>query len=166
LPVERTVAHDPSLLADAVAEALSGRHCVFAWLGYGNALFLGFGAAPIRPTTADGHQPIPPFELQTSMADWRIGSVSCDDDQEPAERAAVNLIGRPVVSWRLRNARALFVEFAGGRTLEVTPPEEPVPDLDEWWFCLPGSRFVGVSGTGQIIAGDSGYAADCGTRPL
>jgi hypothetical protein len=150
------------LLADAVAEALSGHHCVSAWLGHGNALFLGFGSGPTRPPTPDGRHPVPPFELQTSMADWRVGAVGGDDGREPAERAVTDLVGRPVASWRLVGARALTVEFAGGRTLEFTPPDESVPDLDEWWFCLPGSRFVGVSGTGQIIAGDSGYAADRG----
>ena len=149
--------HDLSLLADAVAEALSGHRCVSAWLGYGNALFLGFGSEVMAPFTFDGPHTQPPFELQTSMADWRVGAVGCEDELEPAERAVVELIGRPVVGWELRDGRALTVEFEGGRTLEVTPPEEAVPDLDEWWFCLPGSRYVGVSGTGQVVAGDSGY---------
>ena len=152
--------HNQSLLADAVAESLSGHRCVSAWLGYGNALFLGFGADPAHPRTPDGGQAVPPFELQTSMADWRVGAVSCDDARELAERAVEELIGRPVVGWQLEGGRALTVQFAGGRTLEVRPPEEPVLDLDEWWFCLPGSRFVGVRGTGEVVSGDSGYDAD------
>jgi hypothetical protein len=158
-----TVAHGPSLLADAVAEALSGHHCISAWLGYGSALFLGFGSGPILAPHPNGRHPVPSFELQTSGADWRVGAISCDDERKLADRAVAGLVGQPVASWRLVGARALTVKFADGQTLEVTPPDELVPDLDEWWFCLPGSRFVGVNGMGQIIAGDSGYAADRGT---
>jgi hypothetical protein len=91
-----------------------------------------------------------------------VGAIGNNDDRERAESAITDLIGRSVVGWQLNGARVLRVEFTGSRTLEVQPPEELVPDLDEWWFCLPGSRFVGVSGTGQIVAGDSGYAADRG----
>jgi hypothetical protein len=146
-----------SLLTDAVAEALSGHRCVSAWLGYGNALFLGFGPERLAPLTPDGQRSLPPFELQTSMADWRVGSVSCEDERESAERAIAELVDRPVTGWRLSNGRSLTIEFSGGRALQVGPPDEAVPDLDEWWFCLPGSRFVGVDGEGQIISGDSGY---------
>jgi hypothetical protein len=153
------VEHSPGLLTDAVAEALAGHRCVSAWLGYGNALFLGFGSEPIPPRDPEGRRTMPPYELQTSMAGWRVGgdaSADSDGERGPGERAVAALVGRPVVRWRLNDRRGVEIEFAGGWLLEVVPPAEVEPDwsdLDEWWFCLPGSRFVGVSSGGRVIAG-------------
>lgn len=150
--------HSTELLADAVAEALSGHRCVSAWLGYGNALFLGFGVQPVPPRDPEGHRTAPPYELQTSTAGWRVGGLvaaSSDGTREPAERAVAELIGRQVVCWRLNDRRGLHVEFAGGWLLEVVPPPEDDPEFDEWWFCLPGSRYVGVGSGGRVVAGRS-----------
>jgi hypothetical protein len=156
-----------SLLTDAVGEALSGHRCVSAWLGIGNALFLGFGSGSIAPRTAEGSRTNPPYELQTSMAGWRVVgdvSVSSETEQGPAERVVESLVGRSVVGWRLHDNHALEVEFTDGRLLEVAPSTEPAPedhDLDEWWFCLPGWRYVGVGCGGRIVAGDTrGPASD------
>jgi hypothetical protein len=156
------VEHGTELLVDAVAEALSGHRCVSAWLGYGNALFLGFGVQTLPPRNSEGRRTVPPYELQTSMAGWRVGGLiaaSSDGEREPTERAVAELIGRQVVCWRLNDRRGLQVEFADGCLLEVAPAFEvdpAFPDLDEWWFCLPGSRYVGVGGGGQVVAGHSG----------
>jgi hypothetical protein len=64
--------YTPELLANAIAETLSGCRCVSAWLGYGNALFLGFGSEMIAPRNSQGRRTKPPYELQTSMAGWRV----------------------------------------------------------------------------------------------
>ena len=142
--------HGPELLDEALAAALSGHRCVSAWLGYGNALFLGFGSEVVSPRNPDGRRTVPPYELQTSMA------ADSDDERESAERAVEALVGRVVVRWQLKDHHGLEVEFAGGWLLEVIPPSEIDPDwsdLDEWWFCLPGSRFVGVGSDGRVVAG-------------
>ncbi|HBI46682.1 MAG TPA: hypothetical protein DDY78_28085 [Planctomycetales bacterium] len=147
------------LLANAIAEALSGRQCVSAWLGYGNALFLGFGSETIAPRNSQGRRTKPPYELQTSMAGWRVSgdeAASSEDERNLAERSVAGLIGRPVASWRLTTRFDLEVEFAGGGTLEVVPPSEVDPewsDLDNWWFCLPGDCFIGVGSGGRVVAG-------------
>jgi hypothetical protein len=152
---------DTNLLSNAVAEALSEHGCVSAWLGIGNALFLGFGTEPIAPRDAEGRRTVPPYELQTDMASWRLvggASVSSNAERGPAERAVEGLVGRPVVDWRLRGGRGLEVEFVDGWILEVVPPGEPDPDWpdsEEWWFNLPGSRFVGVGSGGRVVAGST-----------
>jgi hypothetical protein len=152
------VAHSAEVLDEAVAEALSGRRCVSAWLGYGNVLFLGFGAAVVPPRNAEGRRTEPPYELQTETAGWRVRDLDAacsDDERAPAERAIGKLIGRPVAHWQLSDRRSLRVDFAGGAILEVIPPSEDSPDSDEWWFFLPESRLVGVGGGGEVVSGRS-----------
>lgn len=152
--------HGPDILADAVAEAVSGHRCVSAWLGYGNVLFLGFGGAPIEPFTPAGRPAEPPYELHANMADWRVSggdlAAGADDERDLAERAVSALLGRPVVAWRLGARHALSVEFAGGQLLEVVPlGDADVADSDGWSVTLPGGRVVAVSCGGQVAAIDS-----------
>ncbi|MBX7102429.1 MAG: hypothetical protein K1X57_00005, partial [Gemmataceae bacterium] len=43
-----------------------------------------------------------------------------------------------------------------GARLDVLPPVDADSKwiaLDEWWFCLPGSRYVGVGGGGRLVEG-------------
>lgn len=147
------------LLEAAVTEAMTGHRCVSGWLGYGSALFLGFGSEQLPDRDARGRRSEPPYELQTSMADWRVegaASAAAESEQETAERAVRALVGRPVLDWRLIDGRGLVVEFADDLRLEILPRMEVDPersDLDEWWFCLPGSRYVGVGGGGRVVEG-------------
>src|SRR4051812_21468797 len=93
------------MLADALGEALSGRRCVSAWLGYGKVLFLGLGDAPSALCGPDGLRARPPYELETNFADWSVqlpgSSADADSTKEQAERAVGELIGRPVAGWQL-----------------------------------------------------------------
>jgi hypothetical protein len=170
------------LLEATVVEALSGHRCVSGWLGYGSALFLGFGSEQLPERDANDRRTEPPYELQTSMAGWRVGgatSADSESEREAAEGAVRALVGRSVVRWRLIDRGGLVVEFAGGCRLEVLPPSEVDPERsdldDEWWFCMPGSRYVGVGGGGRVIEGrtdqqpnvqdaEPGAAADGGAR--
>jgi hypothetical protein len=153
------LAQDMELLESSVGDALSGRHCVSAWLGYGNVLFLGFGPDLIPLRTPEGRHTIPPYELQTSIAEWCLrGDTTADleDEAEFAEEAVSALIGLSVVRWQLTPALGLRIEFTGSRLLEITPPSEidaEDKDLDWWWLCLPDFQFVGVGGNGHVISG-------------
>ncbi len=151
--------HGFDLLEATVAEALSGRRCVSGWIGYGNALFLGFGADQLPERDDDGRRSKPPYELQTETAGWRVEGAAIADaesDREMAERAIRALVGRPVIHWRLIDRRALVVAFAGGWQLDVLPPAEVDPESGgghEWWLCLPGSCYVGVGSGGRVVQG-------------
>ena len=145
-------------LLGTIEEAISGHRCVTAWLGYGNALFLGFGPDVLPFRAPDGRRSKPPFELQTSLAGWRIDGEICasaDDEPAVAELAVGELIGKPVVRWELQDERYLKIEFESDSQLQLLPPKEVDLDLEEWWFCLPGSRYVGVGSDGRIVEGST-----------
>src|SRR5687767_4922408 len=113
----------PDLLDNAIAQALSGHRCVSAWLGYGHVLFIGFGSELV-PQRPDGRHSDPPYELQTSLSEWRVtagAGVTGESGREGAELAVAELIGRSVVRWRLTDRYGLEIEFDGGWTLELLP---------------------------------------------
>lgn len=153
-------------LEAAVGQALSGHRCVSGWLGYGNTLFLGFGSKELPERDASGRRSTPPYELQTSMASWHVEcAMSADSDNKrwTAEQAIQALIGRSVAAWRLTDYRGLVVEFDAGTWLEVAVPSEVDPessDLDQWWFCLPGSRYLGIGSNGRVVEGWTNRPSD------
>ena len=127
---------DPEMLANAAAEALSGHRCVSGWLGYGNALFLGFGSQPIPARRIDGRRSSPPYELQTSIAIWRvIGNIvaSCEDERGLAEEAIQALIGLSVAGWQLSDNSGLEIEFVDRWRLDIAPPAEIDPEGTSTW---------------------------------
>lgn len=156
---------DFELLEAAVSEALSGHRCVSGWLGYGSALFLGFGTEQLPERDASGRRTEPPYELQTSITDWRVVGETSTDSESERETTELNvraLVGRTVRCWWLIDRRNLIIEFADGCRLEVLPPEVDAEwsDLDAWWFCMPGSRFVGIGRDGRIVKGRTDQPSD------
>lgn len=145
----------PGYLTDTLAEAFSGHCCVSGWLGYANALFVGFGDAPIPRAAADGERTRPPYELETNMADWRVtggtSAATADDQRDLAERAISTLQGRQVVSWRLGPRHDLTIQFVGGLTLDVVPfSDDDVIDSDAWLVRVPDGRIAAVSCGGLV----------------
>ena len=145
-----------NLLIDAISMALSGNRCVSVWLGYGNVLFLGFGVESMPARNLDGKRPTPPYELQTESASWilRGPTAACsEDDRLSANQALAGLLGQAVVAWRLDDNRCLQIEFSDNGAMEIIPSVKADSDSQQWWFCLPGSKFVGIGVGGRVISG-------------
>lgn len=136
--------------------------CVSAWLGDGEVLFLGFGDKVLPEKTADGRRPRPLAELETNHADWRIQGLAPTFDGEQnraaAERAARDLIGRRVVSWRLlAPSNGLAIKFEGDKNLVVEPwVDVDAQRSDAWSLAVPDRRVLAVSGEGRMILVDEG----------
>ena len=150
----------PEMLPDALTETLSGHRCVSAWLGYGEVLFLGLGNVPIPERDADGRRIRPPYKLETNFATWSVqslgSSVSADDTRDHAERAARDLIGRPVVGWHLGSGHTIRIDFGDDHSLQVVPMTgSDVVGKDAWLVSMPNGRIVAVSCDGQVVAVDS-----------
>ncbi len=134
--------------------------CVSAWLGYGEVLFLGFGDEVLPEQAPDGSRPWPLAELETNYADWCIQGLDPtfdgEQDRAAAERAARDLIGRRVMSWKLlAPSNGLAIQFAGDKTLVVEPwVDEDVRHSDAWSLTLPDRRVLAVSGEGRMILAD------------
>lgn len=147
------------VLNRALTTALTGHRCVSGWLGYGRVLFLGFGPSVIPPINSDGRHSKPPYELTTDLAGWRIRGgfgADSDDTHDKATAAVSALIGRPVCNWHVKDSRSLHVEFDDGWSIDVVPPSNIDPDdrdLSEWYFFLPGHRYVGIGAGGGAVAG-------------
>lgn len=151
---------------EALTEALTGRTCSSAWLGYGNPLFLGFGKVSYeRVTLSRGdfvHQ-IVEYEVQTNLADWSLETagppvlmIQMDDAQ--AEKAAHALIGHLVSGWQLIEGHGLQIDFEGGIRLRVLPwtdADSVERNTDAWCVSLPDNRIVAVSCDGRAVAVDS-----------
>ena len=145
----------------AISVALQGKICVSGWLGYGNALFLGFGSDVLPARSEDGRRSKPPYELQTSLAIWEIkSSTNADTESERAIASAAvqELIGLPVVAFTILNNLELLIEFRGSSSLRLRHTrggDSTEIDLDLWWICVPGSRFIGVGYDGEIVVGST-----------
>lgn len=141
---------------DLVDNALSGRLCVTAWLGYGQVLFIGFGDEPYEGGGADVRHPRPPVEIETNFAEWRIdgpGPIAVSDDELPtAESAAFDLIGRRVVNWGfIEPSIGLVVSFSGGKNLTIIPwADDDSRNTDAWSITLPDDRVLAFSTCGKI----------------
>jgi len=150
--------------SEALSEALSGRTCSDAWLGYGNPLFLGFGkVSQVRITLRRGtfDDLVAEYQLNTNFADWSLETVRTaasmiQMDMDQAEQAVKALEGKQVLRWQLIEGHGLQIEFEGGRRLRVVPwTDSDCADSDAWCVSLPGNRVVAVSCDGRVAAVDS-----------
>src|SRR5712692_4757866 len=97
---------DRSRLLKELETGIRGRLCVQAWLGYGEALFIGFGDE-VLPLPLPGQRPLQPsYQLWTSLADWSVEeqSVICatlDSSWEEGELVCQRLVGRRTLDWKL-----------------------------------------------------------------
>jgi hypothetical protein len=153
---QKTLAMDAArdLLERFLSEALANRLCASGWLGYGQPLFLGFDSRLLPVRDSNGQRSVPAAELQTDMAEWRIGDVSGEDEYLVAEQAVESLIGLPVTSWKLKDNGDLDIVFIQGKALEIRCEAEPDVDLAQWFLCVPGSRYLGIGPEWKIITGD------------
>jgi hypothetical protein len=143
-------------LSEALRVALDGHRCVTAWLGYGNVLFLGFGPDVLSERASDGSRTIPPYEIQSSLADWNIGGAGGgDDDRQTARSTIETLIGTAISGWSLSSDGSLRIDFSNGLTLELAPSYDAESSLDQWWLSEPATTYIGIGGNGQVVAGDT-----------
>lgn len=135
---------------DVLNARLIGSRCVQAWLGYGSALFLGFGDTVLdRQNGVRGH-PIPPLELSTNYADWRIiRSAEVFDSNHiartEAESIFVDLLGRDVTAVAVNDQTwSITIVLAPSVEVIANAWEEPLePDVDAWAVRLPdGNRII------------------------
>lgn len=139
-------------------EALAGRRCVSAWLGYGEVLFLGLGGEILPSRDQDGKRSKPPVELQTSASDWSIEPplVSSSSAERPdLEAAASRLVGQSVVEWQMLEANGLRIIFANERVLSVRPWSAEKEVSDAWNLESPDGRVLAVSTDGRAVVVDS-----------
>jgi hypothetical protein len=152
--------------SEALSEALSGRICSYAWLGYGNPLFLGFGKVSQESITLSrgtfDHR-VAEYKVTTNFADWSLETLGPAAsmilmDMDQAEHAVKALEGKQVLRWQLIEGHGLQIEFEGRLRLRVVPwkdAESADSDSDAWCVSLPGNRVVAVSCDGRVAAVDS-----------
>ena len=148
--------------ATRILQALEGRRCVSAWLGHGDALFLGIDDEALRVPQPGDAQPRAPIELETNYAAWSVeGPVSATwtDSESEAESAqlraaAESLVGERVVGWELLERLALRVEFSGNKVLTVQP--WPVSDgvSDAWSLRSTDKHILAISNDGRMVVVD------------
>jgi hypothetical protein len=155
-----------NVASEALTEALTGRTCGSAWLGYGNPLFLAFGKTSYEELTLRGRvvkHRVAEYKVTTYCADWSLETAGppvsiFHMDDALAKEAAHALIGRQVSGWQLIDGHGLQIDFEGGIRLRVLPwmDEESVgSDTEAWCVTLPGNRIVAVSCDGRVVAVDS-----------
>jgi hypothetical protein len=147
---------------EALSEALSGRTCSYAWLGYGNPLFLGFGKVWYESITLSrgtfDHR-LAEYRVNTNFADWSLetmGSASMIQmDMDQAEEAVQALVGKRVSRWQLIEGRGLEIDFEDRLRVRVVPwTDAESADTDAWHVSLRGNRVVAMSCDGRVAAVD------------
>jgi hypothetical protein len=155
-------------LEESLNEAINGRRCTEAWLGYGEDLFLGFGG----DKESDRTDCIPPYELQSVFADWWIEDktgimATADDERAKAEEAARLLIRQTAVSWRFASfPLSLEIEFDGGMKVVIMPMADALERTlheEAWNLRMPDGyyRFARWDGTLFALHKDE----PCSNRP-
>lgn len=136
-------------LRSAIAKSLNGRQCVQSWVGYGSAIFIGFGDDVIPPPLPDDRHPMPHYELQTSFADWQVegptGIIGTSDDEHDTMTKAVEMLVRhKVLEWQLDTVSlTLLALLEGGLRLQVTPySDDEFPSAESWWLVLADDNKV------------------------
>jgi len=153
------------IAAEALSEAMSGRTCSSAWLGYGNVLFLSFGKisfvdVPLSRGTIK--HCIAEYKVRTNFADWSVETAGTpasriEMDMDQAEQAVKLLEGKQVLRWQLIEGHGLQIEFEGGLRLRVVPwTDSNCADSDAWCVSLPDNRVVAMSCDGRVAAVDRG----------
>jgi hypothetical protein len=136
-------------------EAFDGRRCISAWLGYGEALFLGLGEEVLPEYGDDGLPSRPPFQLDTNFADWSvegpITAVFGDSNPSQLEAAAGSLVGDRVVAWELLESKGLRVTFTGGKTLTVVPWDVADGLADAWTLRALDGQILAVETDGRVV---------------
>jgi hypothetical protein len=136
-------------------EALAGRRCVSAWLGYGEVLFLGFGEEVLPERDADGRHPSPPFQLATNFADWSVAgavvAASAESERVDLEAAAASLVGQRVVAGEALEGNRLRIEFAQGQLFVVGPWGVEEGLSDAWSVQSPDGRLLAVATDGRAV---------------
>lgn len=150
--------HSWEQLRDTLRDALTTRMCVSAWLGYGNALFIGFGDSVIPARDEQGHRNRPLYEITTEGADWNIGKTTCEDEDDDVQQAVAALIGLRVLTWQLDDSARLTIQFVGNINLQIIPDDEILSDMDQWWVRTPADQCIGIGTARSVISG--GYHED------
>lgn len=148
--------------ASRIREALEGRRCVSAWLGHGDALFLGIDDEVVPGPEPGEPRPRPPIELETNYAAWSVeGPVNAawTDSESEAESAqltvaAESLVGERIIGWELLDRLALRVKFSGNKVLTVQP--WPVTDgvSDAWSLRSSDKHILVASNDGRLVVVD------------
>jgi hypothetical protein len=140
-------------------EAFNGHRCVSAWLGYGDALFLGLGQDVITERGGDGRRVRPPFELKTNFADWLVEGPmtagSADSDRAALEAAAESLVDEQVASWELLERQRLRLTFTGAKVLTIVPWDVVDGLSDAWCMKAPDGRILAVATDGRAVVVDA-----------
>ena len=134
-----------------LVDAFESRMCVSAWLGYGDALFLGFGDKVFPPTRRHERCAKPPFELQTNFADWRVEAAGTAH----MLRAAHSLVGEGVMDWQLLERNGLRLAFTGAKVLTVSPWNAAEGISDAWCITSPDNRILAVATDGRVVIVDA-----------
>ena len=150
--------------------AIVGRLCVQAWLGHGDAMFLGLGGEVSPPPTPCSsptgisylrhHQP--DYELQTYSSDWilrdgdTIRASSFDDPK--AREGCTSLLGLKALAWHfLHPSWGISVTFDSGILFEVLPYKDGRDaDSDAWGLRGPGGLYsiIRLNGECYTVSGD------------
>ena len=142
-----------SLLDDAII----GRLCVQAWLGYGDALFIGFGEKILSPPTQalspTGKSYLkhaqPPYEIQTYSSDWFIKkdtsvAVSLSNNLE-AEYVISSLVGTKATGWKfVQPSWGLSIIFNNGYLLEIKPKNITDDSYSDAWGLRTPDNFYSI----------------------
>lgn len=153
-------------LEKALDSGIKEKICVQVWLGHGETLFIGFGEKILPPTSLGRSHPLPPCELQTHFADWRIendqGVFNSEENGRLQGAHAVHaLVGSCVVGWNFLNLPTnLLIRFEGNVSLHVIswPTAELKPDeleQDAWVLRMPDGKYLAVSCSGRIVSEDT-----------
>ena len=149
-------------LEEAIHECLDGKLCVQAWLGYGSAIFIGFGDQVIPGPAPNDKHPRPLYELQTLFAKWQVEGpagvmATWEDESDEVITAAIEaLVGRRVISWqREHEQQALTIKFEAGLSLCLAPYlYEEDPESGAWWFVLAeDDKVIGVNSDKSVFQG-------------
>jgi hypothetical protein len=152
-------------LQNELDNGIRGRLCVQAWLGYGEVLFLGFGDEVIPPVSPAESHPVPLYELQSNLADWRVEERSVvrgtlDDPWEQAQEACQLLVGKRALGWNLDTTTlGLTVYFESDLSLKVIPwAEEEHHGKTAWMFVNAEDEYLIVTPDGRlrVDSGDEG----------
>jgi hypothetical protein len=142
--------------------AFENQRCVSAWLGHGDALFLGFGNE-VMPRPLSGSHARPPYELETNYASWRVEReihAEWSDSESGSDRAqltaaAESLVGETVVDWQFVDGATLRLVFTGEKVLVVEPWQTDDGISDAWSLSAPDGKVFAVSNDSRIVVVES-----------